>query len=123
MTVRIPPSPLNRMCIWASTADKQCRCFGYGEETLPHVLCHCMRQSRAMRERHNGIVAGIEKAALAKFMVIAENQVVGTTFLKPDLVLACGEEAIILDICSPFENWLQVFHEARRVKEKYAPVQ
>lgn len=31
---------------------------------------------------------------------------------------------MILDVCSPFENWLQAFQKARRVKEeKYTPVQ
>ncbi|XP_050033060.2 uncharacterized protein [Dermacentor andersoni] len=116
--------PLNATRLWAPAADKRCRRCGYGEETLPHVLCHCMQQSRAMTERHNTIVARIKKAALGRFTVIAENQVVGTTSLKPDLVLARGEEALILDVCCPFENRLQAFQDARKAKEeKYAPVQ
>nr|XP_050025004.1 uncharacterized protein LOC126519686 [Dermacentor andersoni] len=116
--------PLNATRLWAPAADKRCRRCGYGEETLPHVLCHCMRQNRAMTERHNTIVARIKKAALGRFTVIAENQVVGTTSLKPDLVLARGEEALLLDVCCPFENRLQAFQDARKAKEeKYAPVQ
>nr|XP_050033033.1 uncharacterized protein LOC126529541 [Dermacentor andersoni] len=116
--------PLNATRLWAPAADKRCRRCGYGEETLPHVLCHCMRQSRAMTERDNTIVGRIKKAALGRFAVIAENQVVGTTSLKPDPVLACGEEALILDVCCPFENRLQAFQDARKAKEeKYAPVQ
>nr|XP_050024816.1 uncharacterized protein LOC126519243 [Dermacentor andersoni] len=114
--------PLNATRLWAPAADKRCRRCGYGEETLPHVLCHCMRQSRAMTERHNTIVARIKKAALGRFTVIAENQVVGTTSLKPDLVLARGEEALILDVCCLFENRLQTLQDAREAKEeKYAP--
>nr|XP_050025000.1 uncharacterized protein LOC126519682 [Dermacentor andersoni] len=115
--------PLNATRLWAPAADKRCRRCGYGEETLPHVLCHCMRQSRAM-ERHNTIVARIKKAASGRFTVIAENQVVVTTSLKPDLVLARGEEALILDVGCPFENRLQAFQDARKAKEeKYSPVQ
>nr|XP_050024628.1 uncharacterized protein LOC126519062 [Dermacentor andersoni] len=116
--------PLNATRVWAPAADKRCRRCGYGEETLPHVLCQCMRQSRAMTERHNAIVARNKKAALGSFAVIAENHVVGTTSLKPDLVLARGEEALILDVCCPLENRLQAFQDARKAKEeKYAPVQ
>lgn len=116
--------PLNATRVWAPAADKRCRRCGYAEETLPHVLCHCMRQSRVMTERHNAIVDRVKKAALVRFTVIAENQVVGNTSLKPDLVLARGEEALILDVCCPFENRLQAFQDARKAKEeKYVPVQ
>nr|XP_037289623.1 uncharacterized protein LOC119183546 [Rhipicephalus microplus] len=116
--------PLNGTRTWVPAADKRCRRCGYREETLPHVLCHCMRQSRAMTERHNAIVARIKKAALGRFTVIGENQQVGLPGLRPDLVLARGEEALILDVCCPFDNRLQAFQEARRLKEeKYAPLQ
>ncbi|XP_075723795.1 uncharacterized protein LOC142765875 [Rhipicephalus microplus] len=65
--------PLNGTRTWVPAAYKRCRRCGYREETLPHVLCHCMRQSRAMTERHNAIVARIKKAALGRFTVIVEN--------------------------------------------------
>ncbi|KAL1442455.1 hypothetical protein MTO96_046411 [Rhipicephalus appendiculatus] len=116
--------PLNGTRSWVPAADKRCRRCGYGEETLPHVLCHCMRQSRAMTERHNAIVARLKKAALGRYTVIGENQQVGVPGLRPDLVLARGEEALVLDVCCPFENRMQAFQEARRIKEeKYAPLQ
>ncbi|XP_075723790.1 uncharacterized protein LOC142765869 [Rhipicephalus microplus] len=115
--------PLNGTRIWVPAADKRCRRCGYREETLPHVLCHCMRQSRAMMERHNAIVARIKKAAPGRFTVIGENQQVELPGLRPDLVLARGEEALILDVCCPFDNRLQAFQEARRLEEKYAPLQ
>ncbi|KAL1415238.1 hypothetical protein MTO96_029508 [Rhipicephalus appendiculatus] len=35
--------PLNGTRTWVPAAAKRCRRCGYGEETLPHVLCHCMR--------------------------------------------------------------------------------
>ncbi|KAL1443530.1 hypothetical protein MTO96_045976, partial [Rhipicephalus appendiculatus] len=114
--------PLKGTRTWVPAADKRCRRCGYGEETLPHVLCHCMRQSRAMTERHNAIVARLKKAALGRYTVIGENQQVGVPGLRPDLVLARGEEALVLDVCCPFENRMRAFQEARRIKEeKYAP--
>ncbi|KAH7934855.1 hypothetical protein HPB52_001408 [Rhipicephalus sanguineus] len=65
-----------------------------------------------------------KKAALGRFTVIGENQQVGVPGLRPDLVLARGEKALILDVCCPFDNRMQAFQEARRVKEeKYAPLQ
>ncbi|XP_075721811.1 uncharacterized protein LOC142765126 [Rhipicephalus microplus] len=60
--------PLNGTRTWVPAADKRCRRCGYREETLPHVLCHCMRLS------HNAIVARIKKAALGRFTLIGENQ-------------------------------------------------
>ncbi|XP_075723798.1 uncharacterized protein LOC142765879 [Rhipicephalus microplus] len=115
---------LNGTRTWVPAADKRCRRCGYGEETLPHVLCHCMRQSRVMTEHLNAIIAHLKKAALEGFTVIEENQKVGVPNLRPDLVLARGWEALILDVCCPFDDRMQAFQEARRVKEeKYAPLQ
>ncbi|XP_075534062.1 uncharacterized protein LOC142567795 [Dermacentor variabilis] len=95
--------PLNATRLWAPAADKR-------ESGHDGASQHHRRQNK--------------KGCLGRFTVIAENQVVGTTSLKPDLVLACGEEALILDVCCPFENRLQAFQDARKAKEeKYAPVQ
>ncbi|XP_075726414.1 uncharacterized protein LOC142768330 [Rhipicephalus microplus] len=116
--------PLSGIKTWVPALDKRCRRCGYGEETLQHILCHCMRQSRAMTECHNAIVARLKKAAPERFTDIGENQQVGVPSLRPDLVLARAEEALILDVCCPFDNRMQAFQEARRVKEqKYAPLQ
>ncbi|KAH7976745.1 hypothetical protein HPB52_018869 [Rhipicephalus sanguineus] len=59
-----------------------------------------------------------------KCTVIGENQQVGLPSRRLDLVLARGEEALVLDVCCPFENRMQAFQDARRIKEeKYAPLQ
>ncbi|KAL1479132.1 hypothetical protein MTO96_052112 [Rhipicephalus appendiculatus] len=119
-----PPPPLNGTRTWVPAADKRCRRCGYGEETLAHALCRCMRQSRATTERHNAIVARLKAAALGLYTIIGENQQVGVPGLRPDLVLARGDEALILDVCCPFDNRMQAFQEARRIQEgKYAPFQ
>ncbi|XP_064464934.1 uncharacterized protein LOC135376255 [Ornithodoros turicata] len=114
--------PLNGARTWAN-GDKRCRRCGYQNETLPHVVCHCMRQSQAMTRRHNDIVDRVRKASTAKFTIISENRPVGDTQLRPDIILARGEEAIIVDITCPFENRQSAFEEARTAKvTKYQPV-
>ncbi|KAL1415239.1 hypothetical protein MTO96_029509 [Rhipicephalus appendiculatus] len=61
------------------------------------------------------MVARLKKAALGRYTVIGENQQVGVPGLRPDLVL---------DVCCPFDNRMQAFQEARRIKEeKYATLQ
>lgn len=61
---------------------------------------------------------------MGRFTVIGENNAMGNTGLRPDLVISRGEEAIIIDIACPFDNRLVAFKEARREKErKYVPVQ
>lgn len=116
--------PLNGARPWAPASnDQRCRVCGYQQETLPHVLCHCMTWSQAYTDRHNRIVGRVKTAALDRFTVSHENRAVGDTGLRPDLVLVKGEEAIVLDVCCPFENRLAALQEARRQKiDKYEPV-
>ncbi|XP_064462295.1 uncharacterized protein LOC135372751 [Ornithodoros turicata] len=114
--------PLNGAKPW-STNDKRCRTCGFQSETLPHVLNNCMRNSAAYTQRHNDIVSRIKSAAEKKFSVKWENQAVGSTHLRPDLVLTQGETAIIVDVAIPFENRTDSLQAKRREKEqKYEPV-
>ncbi|XP_064464937.1 uncharacterized protein LOC135376257 [Ornithodoros turicata] len=110
--------PLNGARPWQSGGDTRCRRCGYARETLPHVVCHCMRQSAAMTGRHNRVVDRIKKAASGRYTIMAENQPIGGTALRPDLVLQKGEEAIIVDVCCPFENRIPALLEARKEKER-----
>ncbi|XP_037501485.1 uncharacterized protein LOC119375376 [Rhipicephalus sanguineus] len=42
--------PLNGARMWDSGGrDQRCRNCGYSRETLPHVLCHCLQRSPAIR--------------------------------------------------------------------------
>ena len=114
--------PLNACRPWA-VADKRCRRCGYREETLPHVLNHCMRYSETMRKRHNLIVDQIKKAASPRFEILAENQECGVRGLRPDLVISKGDRAFIIDVTMPFENKQEAFEAARKAKlDKYTPV-
>ncbi|KAL1415301.1 hypothetical protein MTO96_029572 [Rhipicephalus appendiculatus] len=75
------------------------------------------------RARHNAIVARLRTAASRDYTVAHENQVVGDTGLRPDLVLVRGKEAIVLDVTCPFENTPEAFTNARNAKlARYQPV-
>lgn len=87
------------------------------QETLPHVLCHCMTCSQAYTDRHNRLVGRVKTAALDRFTVSHENRAVGDTGLRPDLVLLMGEEAIVLDVCCLLENHCRRLGD-KRLKNK-----
>ncbi|XP_065311918.1 uncharacterized protein [Dermacentor albipictus] len=115
--------PLNGASAWITGRDQRCRVCGYDTESLPHVLCHCMARSAMYTARHNNIIARLRTASRNRFAIASENRPVGTTNLRPDLVLVRGEEAIILVVCCPFDNRLEAFAAARATKiAKYEPV-
>lgn len=73
--------------------------------------------------RHNNIVARLRTACRNRFSITYENRPVGNTSLRPDLVVARGEKAIVLDVCCPFDNRPDAFSTARAAKVfKYEPV-
>ncbi|XP_075723824.1 uncharacterized protein LOC142765905 [Rhipicephalus microplus] len=73
--------------------------------------------------RHNAIVYHVRTAASRELTVAFENQAVGDTGLRPDLILVRGEEAIIIDVTCPFENTPDAFENARNAKMgHYEPV-
>ncbi|XP_054720777.1 uncharacterized protein LOC129230404 [Uloborus diversus] len=114
--------PLNAAKPWKRGADSGCRRCPGTQETLPHVLEHCMRNSAAYQRRHNAIVDRIKKAAATRFTILGENQQVDPSNLRPDLVLQKGSTVLILDVTIPFENRLAAFETARQAKlQKYQP--
>ncbi|KFM74129.1 hypothetical protein X975_08838, partial [Stegodyphus mimosarum] len=66
---------------------RSCRRCLHPAETLPHVLCHCMRYSSLYQQRHNAVVNRIQKAALGRWTVDSANQLIPGTTSRPDLVL------------------------------------
>ncbi|XP_064462371.1 uncharacterized protein LOC135372842 [Ornithodoros turicata] len=115
--------PVNGARPWDHKNDKTCRRCGYQTETLPHVLNHCMTHSRTYTDRHNRIVERVKTAAIAKYTITHENRDVGGLGLRRDLVIARGEEAIILDVTCPFDNGQEAFTTAREEKlRNYQPV-
>ncbi|KAL1463880.1 hypothetical protein MTO96_043158, partial [Rhipicephalus appendiculatus] len=115
--------PLNGTRTWVPAADKRCRRFGYGGDTAARPLpLHAAEPGHdGAPQRHRR--APQEGGPGERYTVIGENQQVGVPGLRPDLVLARGEEALVLDVCCPFDNRMQALQEARRIKEKYAPLQ
>lgn len=87
-----------------------------------HTCNHCDPQLHRGTRKHNKIVKRIKEAA-KHWKVIAENQFIGNTRLKPDLVLSRGDEVVILDVTCPFDNGYGVFAGARKDKiKKYSPL-
>jgi hypothetical protein len=108
----------------APNGDTRCRRCGQFDETLPHVINHCMRHSNAMQMRHNALVERIKTTArYLHWTTISENQTVPGTDQtgRPDLVLQKNGQAIIIDVTCPFENGNTAFTVARDTKlAKYA---
>ncbi|XP_060879678.1 uncharacterized protein LOC132951758 [Metopolophium dirhodum] len=109
--------PLNGSSSWR-VGDCRCRRCGYTNESLAHVVDHCMRYTGLYMARHNSVVARIKKAASARFEVLSENQALGDQGLRPDLVLKKGPNIYIVDVTVPFDNRLAAFEVA--VAEKRA---
>ncbi|XP_022166275.1 uncharacterized protein LOC111030878 [Myzus persicae] len=108
--------PLNGSSSWRA-GDRRCRRCGYINESLAHVVDHCMRYTALYLARHNAIVTRIKKAASTKFEVLSENQVVGNQGLRPDLVLKKGPNIYIVDVTVPFDNRLAAFEAAAAEKK------
>ncbi|GLV46534.1 hypothetical protein CBL_20859 [Carabus blaptoides fortunei] len=100
-----------------------CRRCPYHRETLAHVLNHCMINSTAYQNRHDSILDRIETASRYKHHIICRNQQFGVPGLRPDLIIAKGNTAFIIDVTVAFENRIQAFQDARQAKiNKYAPL-
>lgn len=102
---------------------RKCRHCTFEWETLPHVINHCRPLLPRITERHNKIVKRIKEAASSRWEVISENRYVNGTSLKPDLVLARCDQALIIDVACPFDEGIEKFNNTRSEKiEKYRPL-
>jgi len=111
--------PVNGAIRGRPNIDKRCRRCGRHDETLPHVLNHCMRHSNTMQKRHNAIVERLKNtASFMNWEVLSENQTVpGTTDnLRPDLVIKKDDQVLVIDVTCPFENGATAFSTAREEK-------
>ncbi|XP_035232575.1 uncharacterized protein LOC118204353 [Stegodyphus dumicola] len=103
--------------------SRGCRRCNFELETLPHVLCHCMRYSRLYQARHNAVVERIKKAASGRWQLLSENRPVRGLPLRPDIILTRDNACLILDITVAFDNRRSSFDAARREKmNKYRPL-
>ncbi|GIY77568.1 retrovirus-related Pol polyprotein from type-1 retrotransposable element R2 [Caerostris extrusa] len=115
--------PLNGAQQWKTGNDRRCRRCPAADETLPHVLNHCKRASRAWQLRHNSIVARIKNAVSPKCEVLGENQDISGSGLRPDLFLKHQQNYYLVDVTVPFENRCTALQAAHQRKvDKYQPV-
>lgn len=63
------------------------------------------------------MVDKIKRAALGRWNLISEGSAVSGTNKHPDLVLQKQNSTLLVDITFPFENGLDAFSEARKIKE------
>ena len=92
-------------------------------ETLPHVICHCLPNMVAIRQRHNSVVDRITNAV--RFGNITTDRSVPGSHspLRTDIVVEEGNQISIIDVCCPFENDPQALIDAEQRKlTKYEPL-
>lgn len=115
--------PLNGYRSADDQLSSACRRCPYAQETLPHVICHCLTHMPEITARHNNIVERIKNAALGRWQLYSENRPLAGHTVRPDLVLTKGNTALILDVTCPFENGPNAFDVARAEKiRKYTPL-
>uniref|UniRef100_A0AC34RP10 Reverse transcriptase domain-containing protein n=1 Tax=Panagrolaimus sp. JU765 TaxID=591449 RepID=A0AC34RP10_9BILA len=126
---RLGVVPLNG-CRRFGNGDKRCRRCNYSNETLPHVLNHCLGQhGRTMTKRHDAILNRLVKAISQQQSITKldiNKSVPGCDGqLRPDLVIQREEEkeVVIIDVTVPFDNTYEAFEAARMEKKrKYAEI-
>ncbi|KAK3908767.1 Retrovirus-related Pol polyprotein from type-1 retrotransposable element R2 [Frankliniella fusca] len=115
-----------RACIRVANIDRKCRVCGYPEETTAHVLCHCMRHSRASNNRHRSVIKHLVMAMQSTRNLRVEKTVPGVNSRdKPDLVIinTSSKQAVIIDVACPFENRYEALERKRIEKvQKYLPL-
>lgn len=65
--------------------------------------------------RHNRIVKRLRDAGTVKkrWAIYADNQLIGSERLRPDLILIKNNEALVLDVACPFQNGPDTLDKAK----------
>ncbi|XP_046391632.1 uncharacterized protein LOC124159735 [Ischnura elegans] len=121
---RLNVLPLNAARRGAARGDTRCRVCGQADETLPHVICHCLAHSDGWRRRHDAIVEILRAALPSSWRVRLDRRVPGDeSLLRPDVVAwdeGPDREVIVVDVVVPFDNRSAALAAAREKKiEKY----
>ncbi|GIX97736.1 reverse transcriptase domain-containing protein [Caerostris darwini] len=104
--------PLNGAQQWKTGNDRRCRRCPAADETLPHVLNHCRRASRAWQLRHNSLLSHESKMLFPKCTILGENQDISGSGLRPDLFLQHKQDFYLVDVTVPFDNRCAAFGTA-----------
>nr|XP_045619587.1 uncharacterized protein LOC123771180 [Procambarus clarkii] len=103
-------------------ANKPCLRCAWQNETLPHIMCHCITYSDAYRRRHNALVDSQDNCLRTPLESnIRKSVCPKSSVLKPDLVIEKNNKLLIIDVTCSFESMGDAFADARTEKEtKYA---
>ena len=87
---------------WSNSYPKCRHCDS--DETLPHVLCHCLPNMPSILRRHNSIVDRIVNAV--QYGTITTDQLVpaANSRLRPDIIVEEDNKVLIIDVRCPFDN-------------------
>lgn len=101
--------------------DKWCRRCRFGNETLPHVLNHCVPHFVTMTRRHDAVLDQIVNALRPSESTEVRVKQTIPGFqgnLQPDLVILnpTAKRVSIIDVTIAFENRYAAFEAARRDK-------
>ena len=119
---RLNLNPLNSVKSRWSACSPSCRHYA-DDETLPHVINHCLVNMVAIRQRHNRIQYRLTNAV--RFGNITTDRAVPNTFsrLRPDIVIEEDNKVTIIDVTCPFESSPDSLVDAEQRKLiKYEPL-
>jgi hypothetical protein len=100
-----------------------CRKCRVQQESLGHVLNHCLPNAGLMRERHNTILSRVVRAIRKDGKDVFVEQSISPDALKPDIVVRdqATKATTVVDVTVPYEGSANAFLQARTLKEqKYA---
>ena len=99
---------------WSNSCSKCRHCDS--DETLPHVLCHCLPNMPSILRRHNSIVDRIVNAVQRGTITTDQQVRAANSRLRPDIIVEEDNKVVIIDVCCPFDNDAEALRDAEQRK-------
>ncbi|CAB4024738.1 Hypothetical predicted protein [Paramuricea clavata] len=99
---------------WSNSCPKCRHCNS--DETLPHVLCHCLRNMPSILRRHNTIVHRIVNAVQSGTITTDQQVRAANSRLRPDIIVEEDNKVLIINVCCPFDNNAEALRDAEQRK-------
>jgi hypothetical protein len=99
---------------WSNSCPKCRHCDS--DETLPHVLCHCLPNMPSILRRHNSIVDRIVNAVQYGTITTDQQVPAANSRLRPDIIVEEDNKVLIIDVCCPFDNDAEALRDAEQRK-------
>ena len=99
---------------WSNSCPKCRHCNS--DETLPHVLCHCLRNMPSILRRHNSIVDRIVNAVQSGTITTDQQVRAANSRLRPDIIVEEDNKVLIIDVCCPFDSNAEALRDAEQRK-------